>query len=1052
MKNILMFLVAVLMSCHIIAQNTVTGTVIDGSDNTPVIGASVLVKGTTNNGAMTDINGQFTLKVPAGSNTLVISSVGYKTQEVNIAGKKVIKVTLLTDTKQLEEVVVVGYGVQKKKLVTGATLQIKGDNVEKLNTTSALTALQSQSPGVNIIQSSGQPGEGFKVNIRGMGTIGDSQPLYVIDGVAGVDINTLNPADIESIDVLKDAASCAIYGARAANGVILVTTKSGKSGKINVSYDGYYGWQNVYKMPELLNAKQYMQVMDELQFNQGKSGYKWSSLMPQDLYNAYMNGTNSGTNWLEAIRNSNAPIQNHALNITGGTDVSKFSLGVSYTNQDGILGKPVESKFERTTVRLNSDHVIYKADNRNIVTFGETMLYTYKTKNGIGIGNQYSNDISSCLRAWPIVPEYNDKGGYYEYDDLNSGGFFGYDPGASNPVAMMIYTRGQNISKSHNLNMSAYLKIEPIKNLIFKSQFGYKMSSSSYRSYVPQYNINTSSDGHRDAAQVYQSAGQGWGYTVDNTLNYIFNVGEHNFDFMVGQGFEKWGMGEDLSGKNSDLLFNGFDYAWLTNSKSTSATVTGAPWGQGAIASFFGRVNWNYKETYMATAILRADGSSNFARGHRWGYFPSFSAGWVVSNENFMNATKNWMDFLKLRGSWGQNGNCNISNFQYLSTIAFDTSAHYTFGSDKTSYQTGAYPDIISNPNVTWEKSEQLDLGFDARFLNSRLGVNFDWYNKKTKGWLIAAPILATAGTGAPYINGGDVKNTGFELGLSWNDKIGKEFTYGANVNLSYNKNKVTRIANAQGVIYGPEKVLAENTPSVFRAEVGRPLGYFWGYKTAGVFQNQADIDAWKAAGNGILQTDVQPGDLKFVDLDHNGKIETADKTQIGNPNPKYILGLGFNCAYKGFDLSVTAYGNFGQQIARSYRKFTDGEKENYTTEVFDYWHGEGTSNKYPRLTPGNTGVNWQQISDIYIEDADFLKISNITFGYDFKKLWKTSPLAQMRLYVQAQNLLTITGYKGMDPEIGTSSDDSNYSWGRGIDLGYYPQPRTILIGVNLKF
>jgi len=380
MKNILMFLVAVLMSCHIIAQNTVTGTVIDGSDNTPIIGASVMVKGTTL-GITSDINGQFSLRVPAGKNTLVISSVGYKTQEVNISGNKVIKVTLASDTKQLEEVVVIGYGVQKKKLVTGATLQIKGSDIAKLNTTGALDALQSQSPGLNIVQSSAQPGEGYKVNIRGLGTKNSYSPLYVIDGAAGGDINALNPADIESIDVLKDAASCAIYGARAANGVILVTTKQGKSGKMSVSYDGYYGWQNVYKLPTLLNAKQYMEVMDQVCFNQGNDvTYDWKSYMPTSRYEAYMNGTNSGTNWLEAMRNKNAPITNHAINITGGNDMSKFSLGVSYTNQEGIFGKPVQSTFERTTVRLNSDHIIYKTNDRDIITFGETLNYMYKTK------------------------------------------------------------------------------------------------------------------------------------------------------------------------------------------------------------------------------------------------------------------------------------------------------------------------------------------------------------------------------------------------------------------------------------------------------------------------------------------------------------------------------------------------------------------------------------------------------------------------------------------------------------------------------------------------
>lgn len=1050
MKNMLMFLVAILMSCHLIAQNTVTGIVIDGTDNSPMIGASVQVKGTTD-GIITDVNGNFSIKVPSGKSILVISSVGYSSQEVNITGKRSVRVVLQQNTQSLDEVVIMGYGVQKKKLVTGATLQVTGDKLQKLNTTSPLTALQSQSPGVSIVQSSGQPGSSFKVNIRGMGTIGASAPLYVIDGSAGGDINSLNPADIESIDVLKDAASCAIYGARAANGVILITTKQGKSGKMSVTYDGYYGVQNVYKMPQLLNAKQYMQVMDQISFNQGNDvTYDWKSYIPKERLEAYMNGTNSGTNWLEAIRNNNAPIQNHALNITGGNDISTFSLGVSYTNQQGTFGKPVESKYERTSIRLNSDHVIYKNNNRNIVTFGETLHYTYSTNGGIAIGNQYYNDISSCLRAYPIIPVKNASGSYYTYDDMLADGMMSYNSSANNPVADMVYNHGQNISKSHGLNMTAYLKIEPIKNLIFKSQFGYKMSSNDYRSYTPVYKISQTNFNSVD--NVTQSGGQGWSYTIDNTLNYILNKGKHNIDAMVGQSFEKWGMGENYSAKSSNLIFSGFDYAWLSNAQSTTHTVSGGPWDSGALASFFGRINYNYNETYMASAILRVDGSSNFARGHRWGYFPSFSAGWVISNEAFMEPTKNWLDFLKLRASWGQNGNCNISNFQYLATISFDDTAAYSFGSDKTNYTQGSYANIIPNPDVTWEKSEQTDLGLDARLLNNRFGVAFDVYKKKTKGWLIQAPILASAGTNAPYINGGDVENTGFELGLTWNDKIGQDLTYGVNVNIAKNKNNVTRIANSQGIIYGPTNVLSENTAACYRVEVGHPMGYFWGYKTAGVFQNASDISQWIKEGNGVLQTNPQPGDLKFVDTNHDGHITTADKTQIGDPNPHYILGFGFNVGYKGFDLSVTTYGNFGQQVARSYRKFTDGRQENYTTEVYKDWHGEGTSNRYPRLTAGNNGVNWQQISDIYIENADFLKISNISFGYDFKKLWKTCPLEQIRFYATVQNLLTITGYKGMDPEVGASGDETKYSWGRGIDLGYYPNPRTVLFGVNLKF
>ena len=425
-----------------------------------------------------------------------------------------------------------------------------------------------------------------------------------------------------------------------------------------------------------------------------------------------------------------------------------------------------------------------------------------------------------------------------------------------------------------------------------------------------------------------------------------------------------------------------------------------------------------------------------------------------MSNESWMEGSKNWMDLLKIRGSWGQNGNCNIDNFQYVSSVAFDQYNVYSFGSTSLgstdTKKPGGYAKNLPNPKVTWETSEQLDFGFDARFLNSRLGVNFDYYVKTTKDWLVRAPILATAGTGAPFINGGDVENRGFEVALNWNDHVGKDFRYGINANLAYNKNKVTRIANAEGIIHGDANVLSQGTTEMYRAEVGKPIGYFWGYKTAGIFQNQAEIDAWKG---GFLQKAPQPGDVKFVDNDHNGVIDEKDKTMIGDPHPDFNLGFTLNLAYKGFDFSVTATGAFGQQIAKSYRSFADSRYNNYTTDIFGRWHGEGTSNKLPRLTDGSN-TNWQEISDIYIENADYVKIQNVSFGYDFKKLIPSMPLTQARLYVQAQNLYTFTGYSGMDPEIGygSSINGNSNSWVSGIDLGSYPNPRTILVGVNLKF
>lgn len=1034
---VFMMFVALSISMQVTAQNNrrIKGSVISGTDGMPLIGVNVVQKGTTN-GTVTDLDGNFELTAPENC-LLEVSYIGYMNQQIKIqSGKTDYQIVLKEDSQALDEVVVVGYGVQKKKLVTGATVQVKGDDIQRLNTVSALGALQSQTPGVNITQTSGMPGEGFKVTIRGLGTTGSSAPLYIIDGVTGGDINNLNPADIESIDVLKDAASAAIYGSRAANGVILVTTKQGRVGKATISYDGYIGFQNVYKMAPLLNAQEYSTIMNESRMNDGLPAYDFAALVPD--WDKIQSGKWNGTNWQEEIRNKNALTQNHALNITGGTEQSIYSAGISYTTQDGILGKPVAPKYDRYTFRLNTEHTLFKRNNLDIIKFGENLIFTYKENSGIGIGNIHWNDIHSMMVASPFLPM-NDENGDYHYS-------IPWNVYEANPVAVMEYGRGQNITKNKNLRANAYLEIQPIKGLKFRSNFGLNSYTSSYRSFTPEYDLSMNTFNKENKVSQNLSTGTDW--TWENTLNYSFNVAkQHNIDVLVGQSVEKRGMGEEMNGSNVNSIFSDLYHAYLDNTTIITpgkTTLGGSPLRKLGIVSVFGRVNYNYKETYLATIVMRADASSNFAKGNRWGYFPSVSAGWVLSNEAFMESTKNWLDFLKVRASWGQNGNADIDPFQYLATISFSNS-QYFFGSNKDIPVSGAYPDILPNKDVTWETSEQLDLGVDARLLNGRMGISFDWYNKATKDWLVQAPILDTYGANAPFVNGGDVRNRGFEIALNWNDQVG-DFTYGANLNISRNKNEVTKIANTEGIIHGDPYVLSNGAPEMYRAQVGYPIGYFYGYKTLGVFQNETEINAYQ----GAKLAGTAPGDLIFQDTNGDGSITEDDRCMIGDPNPDINLGLSLNFGYKGFDLAITANGVFGNQIAKSYRSAGDSPLENYTTDIFERWHGEGTSNRLPRLTSG-THTNWQYISDIYIENGDYLRLQNITLGYDFKKLFTKLPLQQARLYVTAQNLFTITGYSGMDPEVGHSGED-NSQWSSGIDVGFYPAPRTYMVGVNLKF
>ena len=1040
----------------------VTGHVVDADG--PIIGASVVEKGNPKNGAITDLDGNFEVNVPKGA-TLVISYVGYKTREIVVGEQSNINVTLSTDEKSLEDVVVVGYGVQKKKLVTGATVEVKGDDVQKLNTTQVLGALQSQTPGVNIQAASGQPGDGFKVSIRGVGSNLNSSPLYIIDGVAG-DINNLNPADIERIDVLKDAASSAIYGSAAANGVILVTTKQGQAGKIQISYDGNVGWQNVYRLPQLLNAKQYMDVMNTVRFNSGADLYDWSKYIDADLLDAYNNGTNKGTNWVDAIRNKNAVTTSHAINITGGSDRSKFSIGTGYQYQDGVFGKVAKSDYRRFTFRINSEHVAIRSDKGfDVLKVGENVYFAHKQNQGIQIGNQYSNVLSTMLRANPCVPIYDAEGNYFDWDDIQASGTEGwqnYNSYTLNPIYQMVNSQSaNNKSVNYNLNAIGYVEIQPIKGLTYRGQLNYNHSSWSWRAYLPVYTANmTNADGFRTQDRATNQVGLGWGWSTTNTLNYKFDVKKHNFDVLFGTeyGQSKPDMGFSLNATASNSVFGDLSHAYMTYMKNNNAaTVSGQPYDDIRSMSYFGRINYNYDEKYMFTAIMRADGNSKFAPGHRWGYFPSFSAGWVISSEKWMEKVHNWMDYLKLRAGWGQNGNVSINNFEWQATFAYDDYAHYSFDSNKDGYTNGVSISRLANNDLTWETSEQFDLGIDARFLRSRLGFTFDLYNKKTKDLLVDVPVDPTTGKSTMKANAGTVENKGFEIALSWNDRIGDDFQYNVGWNLAYNHNEVTKVNSSKDYNEGGKDLLAQNTGYMARFQKGHPIGYFYGYKTEGVMQNAADVQAYLdkncggKAENSLQGTSIKPGDLKFVDTNGDGVINSDDKTDLGNPHPDVTMGINLGASWKGFDISVTGYGAFGQQVARSYRKFTDGEYENYTTEVYSYWNGEGTSNKYPLLSRMNSGPNWQQISDIYVEDASYFRLQNLTIGYDFTKIWKSSPFQQLRLYFAAQNLFTITGYKGMDPENGMALNSAE-PWVTGVDVGNYPQPRTYMFGVNVKF
>lgn len=1015
--------------------------VVSGSGE-PLVGASVVEKGTTN-GTVTDLDGKFTLKV--GNNaSLLVTYLGYTTRTVAVGNQRKLEIQLQEDSNMLDEVVAIGYGVQKKKLNTGATIQVKGDDLARLNTTNALQALQGQTPGVQITSTSGQPGSDMKVTIRGLGTTGNAKPLYIIDGIEG-DITVINPADIQSIDVLKDAASAAIYGAQAANGVVLVTTRQGTKGKGQVSFDAYYGFQNVPRKVKMLNADDYKVIMNEQAIN--------AELAPIDFTTM---GEPANTNWINEMFKSNAKTENYSLNVNGGSETSVYSLGLNYTSQEGIVGGSQVSNYERYGFRINTEHKLYG----NVLKIGQHLNFNYIKNRGIDVGNQYNNTLRGAFATSPLSPIYSNNNIYDSpFNDTSNSLWYNGD---GNPYGMMM-TNSNNTNSAQKLMADVYAELEPIKNLKMKSIFGINYYASDYRSFLPLYQFSVYSR-NNDHTTITQNMSNGNTLTWTNTAGYDFNINtDHAFTAMMGMEAVRY-EGTYMSGSNWNLLsqFNDFSHAYLDNTKGQAhlddegnvietKTVGGKPENRSSRLSYFGRVGYNYLERYMFNATLRADGSSKFSKGHRWGYFPSFSAGWIISNESFMeNITKgSILDMLKLRISWGQVGNQNIPDFQYSAPINTSTgysssnpAAFYPFGTSQTNIP-GAYPTRLPNENLKWETSEQTNIGLDARFLQGRLNANADFYMKTTKDWLILAPILATAGTGAPYINGGDVKNTGLELAFAWNDNIGK-FNYHAGINGAYNKNKVGNIPTRDGIIHGEANMLYNSSDEFYRAENGHPIGYFWGFKTAGIFQNEKEIADWKAAGNGILQSDVKPGDVRYIDQDRNGVIDAKDKIDLGNGMPKYTLGFNLGFDYKGFDFSVNANGAFGYQIVQAYRNQTNS-KSNYTTAILGRWTGEGTSNRMPRVT--NANVNWQ-FSDLYLQDGDFLRISDIILGYDFSRIIKCKYISQLRAYASVQNAITFTKYDGMDPEIGYGTE----TWVSGIDLGYYPRPRTYLFGVNIKF
>lgn len=1025
-KNIYKLLSGVILflsASQVYSQDfTISGVITEAGTEFTIPGATIQVKGTTN-GTVADFDGNYKFSVSDEATTLVVSFVGYETAEIEIAGQSVINVGLDISLTQLSEVVVIGYGTQKKKVVTGAIASVSGEEITSTPVLRVEQALQGRTAGVQVTSLSGQPGETPTVIIRGAGTTGNSTPLYIVDGLQVDNIEYLNPGDIEAMDVLKDAASAAIYGARAANGVVLITTKSGEKGKMSVSYSGYYGVQNVAKTIDMLGASDYKMMMNEGARNAGLTE-------PFDLNEI----STHDTDWQKELFQTNVPIFNHQVSVAGGSEKSTYASSLSYFSQQGIIGGD-KSQFDRLTIRINSTHKVNK-----VFTFGNNLAYAHIVRRGVSSNTSFNGAFNGALNIDPLTPLFEtDQSilGQTPYSDNpvvtdGNGQTYGISNyvGAEivNPLALMEIDNAED--RKDELVGNVYGEFEVIEGLKFKTDLGFNLAYGLYDSFRPQYYLN-SAQNNTGKTSVNKTINRWTTWQWENTLVYTKQVNDHNFGGLLGVSAQEKKF-ENLSGFNSEVPTHDPDNVYL-NLATDTVWNSGGGASHSALFSLFGRVTYDYKEKYSVTAIVRRDGSSKFGADNRYGIFPSFGAAWIASDEDFLQ-NLGPINLLKLRASWGINGNQEIGDYQFTSTI--DQNRWYTSGNAAL---VGASPSNLPNAEIAWEESEQLDIALDMGFFENKLIATIDYYDKKTHGLLETLSVPGHIGVNAPIANVGSVQNKGVELALNWREKKG-QWNYSIGLNGAYNKNEMIEmgepIVGASWAIAGP----------VTRTDVGYPIAYFYGFKTDGIFQNENDVFGHINNSGDQLQASAVPGDVKFVDVNGDGVINEDDRTMIGNPTPKYTMGLTGNVSYKGFDFSMLVIGAFGNDVFNGINR-RDLRYTNLPTSSLERWTAEGTSNTTPRYTWSDINNN-NRVSDLYIESAGYVRIKNVQVGYTLPMtILEKMGASNWKFYISAENLLTFTDYTGTDPEIGAMS-----SFDIGIDRAVYPQSRTFRLGTTITF
>ena len=1005
-----------LLSEALSAQVSVSGRITGAADGQPLIGATVAIEGTSG-GAISDIEGQFRLTAPSSEYVLVFSYTGMISKKEKIGSRSVIDVVLDENNALINEVVVVGYGSQKRSNISGAVSTVTAAEIAELPVLRVEQALQGRTAGVQVTQNSGSPGSPLTVRIRGTGTINNSDPLYIVDGVPVDGLDFLNPNDIETMNVLKDAASAAIYGSRGANGVVLITTKGGKKNQDGkVAYDAYFGMQSAWKKVNLLNAREYAILSNEAHIAAGQ-------VPLPELANPEALG--NGTDWLDAIF-GNAPMSSHQLSFSGGSEKSTYTVSGNYFDQEGIVGGD-KAGFRRYTARINGTNTVKKW-----LTIGTNIGLTNLGRRFLPENNEFTTPLVRALNMDPVTPVRKDDGtyAYSRYSDTD----------ITNPVNAMEQTFDR--WKSNRIVGAVFSELTLAPGLRFRSSYSVDATFATRDIFYPQFDLSNDpvlSDapaGEKNLINSVVKQHNSWRtWQLENVLTWDHNFGENHHLTLTGGTTALENRYEYSGGANTNLPSNDPDDAFISNTIDPIASQSaygGAD--ESSLLSVFGRANYEFNQKYLFSAALRADGSSRFGPNNRYGYFPSVSAGWIISEEAFWGSKA--LEFLKIRASWGQNGNDRIGNYGFSTVVL--SGQNYTFGPGET-ITNGSVPLTVANPDLRWETITQTDIGFDATFFNGRLSWTSDFYLKNTSGMLYAAPIPLTVGAAPPVRNIASVKNTGWETDVQYRNRSGA-FKYSVGGNLSIVKNEVTGLGEGGEPVFAG-RVQSANA-SVTKTEVGQPIGAYFGYVTDGIFQTRQEV-----ADHAFQSENTAPGDIRFKDLNGDGVVNTDDQDYIGNPIPDFTYGFTADVEWKGFDLGIFLQGAQGNDLYNATVRY-DFTYVNRPVSVLNRWTGPGTSNSEPRVNLSDPNQN-ARVSDRFVEDGSYLRLKNVQLGYSLpKNLIERIGFEKFRVYVSGQNMFTFTRYTGMDPEIGSYGGALE----AGIDRGFYPQARVLLGGINVIF